>query len=928
MRKALLALGVVLLVLLLAVVAIPLLFKDRLLAAVQNEISSSLNADVRFDDFDVTLLSSFPDLTLELSGLTVQNRAPFEGTTLAKVGQASVTVELMSALQGGPYTVRALRLEAPEITLITDVQGRSNTDLGGEEAAPATPATPEAEAAPLTLRLQRTEIVGGDLFYDDHQAGTFVEVKQIDHRGEGSVDGDVIAFSTKTDIGALSVEDGGVRLLREVKLGTTLDLQYNQATGGVVLGDNRITLNALPLKVSGSATPRGADWELDLAFAALPTTLKEVLSLVPSVYKKDMGAMRIAGALALQGSIKGLLKAEGDDLPALSLVATLNDGSFRDPSLPTGIDGIDLDLAVEHPGGDLDAMVVDLRTFALSIDGSPLKGRLRVTHPTTDPELDLEAKGDLDLGKLTQSFPIEGSTLGGKMSLDLLVKGRVSALEAGDLSQAQANGAVRASGLSYQETGDPVVYRFETLDAGFSPQTLDLRACDLRIGEADIAVTGALTNIYAYAMGTGPLGGAVSVRSKKLDLTPFAGEDEAPAQAKKGAPAESGVATVPTDLNLKVDIVAERVIYPPYDLDDLRGELSIADGRADLSGLSFGFLDGRVGLSGSYAAPTPDLADIEMNIDLADFGLGGLVDAVETLEKIAPIAKGASAKLNSTFTLKTRLGPDMTPDLSSLYSKGSLSALGLTLSPAFLEKAAGLLKDDRFKNLTLDKQGLGFEITDGRVQLSETAMLLGGVAAALAGSTGVLDQSLDLKIQTQVPLAKLKAAGLGSSLQLDKLGITDGPVDLTILIGGTFDKPRVELKTGLIADLKEQATALVEEKVGEVVDEALAQAKAAGDKLVAEAEKAAAALVSEAEKAGEKLKAEADKSADKLVKDAAGNPLKEAAAKEAGKKLREEAASGAKKLKKEAQKKGEALVSKAQTERDSLIQKAEAKAGR
>ncbi len=925
MRRALIISGVVLFALLLLIVGLPVLFKDRLVSAAQRELSSALNADVSWDGVDVTILSSFPDLTLQLTGLEVKNRAPFEGTTLAKVAQAEVTVELMSALSGGPYTVRGLSLDRPEITLLTDKEGRSNTDLGGEPSAEPAPAEPAAESAPMTLRLERTHIQDGVLRYDDQAGGMLVLAEDLDHEGEGGLDGEVVDFRTKTDIGALTVEDGGVGLLRAVKLGTKLDLRYDLGTGGIVLGDNEIRLNALPLQLSGSATPQGEDWDLDLAFKALPTTLKEVLSLVPSVYKKDMGAMTISGGLALDGKIKGLLRAEGEDLPALALNLALTDGSFRDPSLPTGLSDIQLDLKVDHPGGPMDAMVVDLARFGLSVDGSPLTGRLRVTHPTTDPDLDLTAKGRLDLGKLTQSFPVEGTKLGGVLDLDLAVKGRASALEAGDLNAASASGTVSASGLSYQEEGDPIVYRFERLDAGFSPQTVDLRACDLRIGEADIAVTGALQNVYAYALGAGPLKGALSVRSQKLDLTPFAGEDEE--SAKGDAPAESGVATVPTDLALKIDIEADRVIYPPYDLQDLRGELAVADGRADLSGLSFGFLDGRVGLSGFYAAPTPDGADVEMNIDLADFGLGGLIDAVETLEKIAPVAKGASGKLKSTFTLKTRLGPDMVPDLSSLYSKGTLSALGLTLSPGFLEKAAGMLKDERFKELKLDKEGLGFEIQQGRVRLDKTAMLVGGAVALLAGSTGVLDQTLDLQIQTKVPLEKLQAAGLGASLGLEKVSVK-GPVDLTIVVGGTFADPKVTLRTGLLEDLKAQATAVVEEKVGEVVDQALAAAKEAGDKLVAEAQKAADRLVAEAVSAGDKLKKEADKAANKLVTDAGSNPVKKAAAEEAGKKLREEAADNAKKLKKEAQKKGEALVTKAEGERDALIQKAEAKAGR
>jgi len=563
MRKALIALGVVVAALVAAIVLIPLLFEDRLVAAVQGQLSRSLDADVQVGGFDLTLLSSFPDLTVELEDLQIDNHAPFAGTTLAKVDRASVTVGLKSALSGGPYEVRELALEHPVITILTDEQGRSNLDLGGSqpEAAPAAPAEP---SSPMALHLDRTAISDGDLVLDDRSSNLHVEIRDLDHEGRGRLDGDLVSFQTTTDMGQLSLRSHGVGLLNQVKLGSKLDLDYDMGTGGVKLGDNELRLNALPLKFSGSATPKGADWDLDLSFAAQHTTLKELLSLVPSIYKQDMGSMQIDGGFALDGAIKGLLRAEGDDLPALVLHVKLDHGRFREPDLPVGIDGIDLDLAVEHPGGPLDAMVVDLRDFALKVGSSPLSGHLKVTSPISDPDLDLVAKGTLDLGQLTAAFPIEGTKLAGKATVDMAVKGRVSALQAGDLQSASASGNIQASGLSYQAEGDPTVYVFQSLNADLSPQSLQLHEARLNIGDADLAITGDLDNVYAYALGTGPLQGAITLRSKNLDLTPFSGDDEpAPKGGKAQAPAEAGVATVPTDLDLSVDIAADRLKYPP-----------------------------------------------------------------------------------------------------------------------------------------------------------------------------------------------------------------------------------------------------------------------------------------------------------------------------------------------------------------------------
>jgi hypothetical protein len=49
-----------------ALVAIPYFFKDEILTTVKTEINKSVNAKVDFADVDISLLRSFPDLSLRL----------------------------------------------------------------------------------------------------------------------------------------------------------------------------------------------------------------------------------------------------------------------------------------------------------------------------------------------------------------------------------------------------------------------------------------------------------------------------------------------------------------------------------------------------------------------------------------------------------------------------------------------------------------------------------------------------------------------------------------------------------------------------------------------------------------------------------------------------------------------------------------------
>lgn len=61
MKKLLIVLGSIIALFVLTIILVPVLFKDRIVSAVQTEIDKSINAKVNFDPskIDISLLSDF-----------------------------------------------------------------------------------------------------------------------------------------------------------------------------------------------------------------------------------------------------------------------------------------------------------------------------------------------------------------------------------------------------------------------------------------------------------------------------------------------------------------------------------------------------------------------------------------------------------------------------------------------------------------------------------------------------------------------------------------------------------------------------------------------------------------------------------------------------------------------------------------------------
>ena len=71
MKKIFKALGILVLVVIVLLVALPFLFKGKIAEIIQQQMDEQLNATVELADLDLSLISTFPDFKLELKGIKV-----------------------------------------------------------------------------------------------------------------------------------------------------------------------------------------------------------------------------------------------------------------------------------------------------------------------------------------------------------------------------------------------------------------------------------------------------------------------------------------------------------------------------------------------------------------------------------------------------------------------------------------------------------------------------------------------------------------------------------------------------------------------------------------------------------------------------------------------------------------------------------------
>ncbi len=583
-KRLFLGLGIFIVLFIGALIAIPFLFKDEIVEAVKKVANENLNAKVDFAEVDISLLRSFPSVSIGLNDYSITGIEEFDGVKLVAGEALLVTVDFWSAWNFGkvPLEIHSVTLEKPEINVIVLSNGKANYDI----AKP----TADTTATTFQIKLQEYAINDGNITYDDRQGGTFVKLTNLDHSGEGDFTQDVFDLTTKTAIGEMTAESGGISYLKKAKVNLDAGFNIDLPNSKYTLKENDLTINDLKLKMDGwVALPNENDVDMDLTFSAPQSEFKSLLSMIPNAYTAGYDNVKADGTFKLEGMVKGKYSATPAAYPAFNINLDVTNGSVKYPDLPLGISNINTNVKVNSPGTDLDQMLVDVSKFSLKIGSNPLEGYFKLRTPMSDPDVDTKIKGVLNLEELSKAFPMEGVTsLNGIINTDVAVKTRMSTIDRGDYANVDMSGNASINNLNYASDGIPAV-KINSMQMDFTPQNVKVQNFDMKLGKSDLRGSGTIDNILAYFSPDKTMKGNFTLRSNYFNADEWMTEKESPQSAVVSPPPVTNV-EVFNRFDFTVDAAVGKVDYDIYKIENL-----VAKGNFTPNKLTFSQLSGKIG---------------------------------------------------------------------------------------------------------------------------------------------------------------------------------------------------------------------------------------------------------------------------------------------------------------------------------------------
>ena len=420
MRKILLGVVVFLVVLVVALALAPVLFKDKLRAVADRQIAQRVRAKVLYNpaDIDVSLLHSFPELTLNIKNLRVIGLDSFSRDTLAYLPNLRVGLDVMSVVRGGEIDVKSVELERPDLSLRRLKSGRANWDVIISDSAAAAKGQ---DTSQIKLAIKGWKLTDGHLRYEDLTLPFSMEARGVNHSGSGDFASNVFDMKSQTTATDLDMTYNGVAYVTDKQLDAevtmTMDLNKNLYT----FKDNRIKLNDFPFSFAGViGLPNAQDITYDVTFKALETDFKTLLSLVPGAYTDKFKNIETSGKVSFDGYAKGTQNAQ--HLPGYGVNLVVTNGQFKYPDLPQAAKNINLKMQVSNPTGVTKDVKINIPQFHLDLGPNPVDGNM-VIDGLEPMKVDGRVKANVNLAEALKVYPVKDLVMRGQLFVNGTAKG-------------------------------------------------------------------------------------------------------------------------------------------------------------------------------------------------------------------------------------------------------------------------------------------------------------------------------------------------------------------------------------------------------------------------------------------------------------------------------------------------------------------------
>ena len=785
-RKIVIGMAVIAGLLLVSLAALPLLIDaNRFRPLLQTQLETRLHRQVSLGDMQ---LKMFPP-SVRVSGFSIGQPEGFHAAQpFLRADEVYIGVALWPLLHK-EVNIDAIRLRAPSFGIIRNPEGVWNYETAREEPA-------QGRASSTVISLDELRVEDGQVAVQDQKNGTSDVYKHIDltlrnlgpnRRGslEGSVRLETIAaaLSAHCDFENRDVFTAkGTLNFKSDRSRDALDVVYDlrRAPPPAPLIVNLITakIGVLTASAVGSVdidrTPASLQFHVQIAKAPIADLLR-----IAAIYGATFPAgLKADGLLAADLQVAGTIER-----PAFagSIDATKAQISAKDLPEPVRASALHIDFTP-------DSLTARPFTLETGVTRLTVQGTVRGYNsqsPQVDATIETNGARVEELLRMASVYGVKPKGLAGSGAVTVNVK----------ISQT-------AKAVNYSGSGS---LRDVSLTSPQLPKALTVSNASVKFSEDRLA----FEHLQA-ALGSMHLDGSGSVRDFPRPNIQFdlhvdqLNAAELRDWGSGGIPRKSGTrqSTILDKLTANGVAVIDKVLYDRIVLDQVRTSVSFANGVLRLDPLAAFLFGGQQ--SGSVVVDLcGDSPAYAVKAKLNNVDVNQLLSATTSVRQVLSGNFAGNADVRFLGSPNDEIVKSLNGKVQFHMGQGRLAGVQILNQVASIGGLLGYSRTpDSFTNIS--KLTGSFNIQNGVASTTDLFMDMQGATLSGAGTVGLADQSLKLRVTTVLSKEFLRqnAPGQIGGMLTTALVNQKGELIVPAIVTGTFAQPKFAPDVEQIAQLK------------------------------------------------------------------------------------------------------------------------------
>ena len=325
-KRLFLGLLIIVGLILISSVVIAAFFEDQISARLLTEINKQLDTELTVEDFELSLLSGFPQASANLKNVVLKDKM---NGRLLEAENLSFRFGLLS-LFGSSIKVNSVVISDGALKIFTNRKGRRNYDVMKKQTG-----VQKASAKPkdFALSLEKAKLENVELIYIDDRTKQEMKVQLKEAFFSGNFSNNDFSLDSDAKLVSEFIEIDGVRYLIGKALNYGANIDVNLKDGIYTFKDVELMIESNTFNVDGTITTKKDYTNYDLTMTNKEGNLESIFKLLPDEYLKYFSDFKTVGRFVFNTTIKG--KQSASESPAINMLLSLKDGKISSDRLDT-----------------------------------------------------------------------------------------------------------------------------------------------------------------------------------------------------------------------------------------------------------------------------------------------------------------------------------------------------------------------------------------------------------------------------------------------------------------------------------------------------------------------------------------------------------------------------------------------------------------